>query len=173
MRHIYAVRGVIGGMGAPASHRRQVVALAAADLRVEDAQQRRLEIFVRGTVKGDFIRIHHPIEIAPDFAAVEMLRAVLFRQAADRFDHSERHRHVRVVLVGEVVRVHDLGPGCLEQQHQVFHRLLVGAILYDLAWIIQDHLGRILADHSGLSLLFEPDQAHLVVGIILVQIISR
>ena len=163
----------VGGVGPAAAHAGQVVALAAGDLRVEHAQQGRLQILVRGQVESHLVRVHHPIQVAPHLAAVQLLRALGRGQAADGGDDSQRDRHVGVVLVGQVVGVDELGVGCAQDRQMSSTGCRLPRVFDDLAGIIQQHLGGILADDGGFLLLFEAHHAHFFVGVIFIEVVPR
>ncbi len=120
---------MIGRVRAAAAHRGEIVALATADLRVEHAQQRHLQALVFRQVEPDLVRIDHPVQVAPDFAAVDVLRAVGFRQLAQRLDHFDRHADVGGVLVGKIVRVDHLRFGRFQDRQQIIDRIGVRAAL--------------------------------------------
>ncbi len=111
-----AVGFEVGGVGAAAAQTGQVVALAAGDLRVEDSQQGGLQVFVGGQVEVDFIAVQQPIQIAPDFAAVEFLRPFGGGQAADGGNRpaDKRLHGCRVCRRGYACR-HNLGWVALKQ----------------------------------------------------------
>ena len=77
--HVCPVRGLIGSIGTPPPRRGQIIPLSTANLRIEHSQKCRLEVFVGRTIKGDFITVHHPVQVAPHFAPVQTLRAIGFR----------------------------------------------------------------------------------------------
>ncbi len=119
---VHAVGLEVGGVGAAAAHAGQVVALAAGDLRVEDSQQGGLQVFVAGQVEADLVRVEHPVQGTPDFAAVEFFGALIGGQAAQGGDDPQADGHVSIVLVGGVMGVDDLRVGGLEEGDHVDRR---------------------------------------------------
>ena len=68
-----------------------------------------------GQVKGDFILIHHPIEVAPDFTAVEFFGSFHFRQAANGGDDAPGNGYVGIMLVSQIMGVNKSRPGAAQQ----------------------------------------------------------
>src|SRR5690606_10275747 len=102
-----AVRLDVGRGRAAPPHGGKSVPLTARDLRVEDAEQGLLQVLLRRGVKYNLVLVAQPVEVAPYLAAVQVRGPLLRGQAADRRDHAQGDRHVRRVLVGEVVGVDD------------------------------------------------------------------
>jgi hypothetical protein len=166
------VRFEVGSVGAASPHGSQVVALATRDLRVIDAEESRLEALMLSEVHTDLVGIEQPIEGAPDLTAEELLGALRTRQAADGGNGTKGSGDVGVMLVGEVMGVDLTRMRSLKQERKVLDRLLGGGILEDAARIVEHYLRGVLADLRGLALLFEPNQAHLLIGVGLVEAVA-
>ena len=124
-------------------------------------------------IEGDFVFVYHPIKVTPDLAPVQALRALCFRQVSGGLYHSQGHRHMGVVLVGEIMGVYHSRLSQLQQQCQVLHGVLVGAVLHHPAGIVEQDLGCVITHHRCFFLLLGPYFAHRFVGVVPVQIIAR
>ena len=81
------------------------------------------------------------------------------RTLADRLDRPQRCRHVRVMLIGEVVAVDDLRVGRLQDLLQVCNDLRLVVCLDIRAWVVEHHLDAVFA-HVGGFLRQGHEQAH-------------
>ena len=113
------VRLEIAGVGPAPAGRGQVVALAALDLGVVDADEAHGQALAAADVERDLVVVVHPVEPAPDLAAVDGRRPLVGLELAQGGQGREGDGDVGVVLVGRVVGVDDLGPRRPEDLDQV------------------------------------------------------
>ena len=135
--YVRAVRGVVRCVCAPPPHGGQIIPLAAANLRVEHAQKCCLEVIVGRTIKGGFVFIHHPVQVTPDFAPVQVFWALFFRQVTNGFYNPERDGYVRIVFISEVMGIYLLRLSSAQQEGNVLHWVFVGAVFHGRAGVIE------------------------------------
>ena len=165
-RLVRRVRGEVGRVRLRAAEGREVVALAAGDLRVEQADERREQALAGADVEHDLVVVLHPVQVAPDLAAEHALRALVLRQQADGLQHRDHHADVRVVLVGGVVGVDDLGLDDLQQRGELIAQRRVGRVLDHLAGVAELQHRLVVARVRGLVLLVDAHRRHLLVGVV-------
>ena len=107
-------------VGCPPAGSGRVIALAAGDLRIKNPIQNRGQIIASAHVHEHLVGIGQPIQVAPDFAAPDILRALLTRQFAHRLQRGDSHADVRVVFVRGVVRVDKFGLRRPQDFHEIF-----------------------------------------------------
>ena len=170
---IYAVRFKICGVGAAAPHRSEVVPLPADDLRIKDAQQSELEIFMGGGIHQHLIWIDHPIERAPDLTPHESLGTFSRVQSADGFHHPQNNRDMRIMLVRKVMGVHIVRFCGAQDLHKIFDGFLSRRVLKCGAGQVQHDLRGELAHICRLALFMKTHSPHLIVCVILIKAIAR
>lgn len=100
---------VEGGVGCAASDDGVAVVFASGDLGVEAVVEFLGEFGVVADVECDFVFVGEPVEVAPDFAAVDFFGSGVGWDASDGFDGGEEDGDVGAVFVGGVVGVEDVG----------------------------------------------------------------
>ena len=150
-------------MGHPASGDGEIVAFATADLGIEHSQQLGSEGGVAAGIEGDFVGIDHPVEVAPDFAAEDAVRAVFRGKSAQGFQAAKEHGHVGVVFVGGVVEVNHPGAAAVEDGGEIgLHAGVAGR--FDVGTGVGElELDGVAAELGGFALLFAADGLHLFV----------
>ena len=164
--------GAVGGVGIKVSGIRtaqaffgEVVALAAADLGVEDGEQSTDQMRILVHPEHDFVLGEQPVELAPDFAAIDLLRTLLLGQRAQRFKASQKGGHMRVMAVGRVVHVNKLRLRHLEDAEDVSGDIFVTGMLHLFAGIAELDHDALFTHESGFALLLLPHILHLLIGV--------
>lgn len=78
-----------------------------------NADQRIGKILVSRNIEHHLIRIRHPVKIAPHLHSINFLWLDIRGQVLQRMHHADHYRHMRIMLVGWIVRVNNRWPGSL------------------------------------------------------------
>lgn len=118
-----------------------------------------------GDVQRDFrfVFVEHPIEPAPDLAAVNFLGSTRFWQRANGLDRSKRHRDMCVVLIGQVLGVDDFRPSDIKDRGETISQRCILRILDDFARKAELPHRRVVPKMRGFVLFFSADRLHIVV----------
>ena len=95
------------GIGAMTACHGEVVALASGDLGVKQAVQGHGETVVTSEVEQDFFLIDQPVQISPDFAAIDGAWTLGRREFTHGLQGGNDHADMRIVLVRRIVGVND------------------------------------------------------------------
>ena len=152
------------GIRAAAAKDSEVVAFATGDLRVEDTVERGRQVVAGAHIVNDLFGITHPVEIAPDFAAVDDLGTLFRRQGAHRLDGGHGHADVGVVFVGGIVGVNHARAGGAQHFEQVVAQRGAVRVLNRGARVVElDHRSE-LANGRSEVLFLAANCLHLVIG---------
>ncbi len=165
------VGGFVGGMafkerriGKTTALHGEIVAFPPRDLAVEDAIKSAGQVFMGTDIKADFRVVRHPVEVAPDFAAIEFLRTIRLWQCANRLNHVHDDGNVGVMFVGRVMGVNDLRRHPRENLDEIVAERSIGGILHHFTGVIELDHRTVTTDNSGGVLFPASDGHHLVVG---------
>ena len=156
-----------GGISRPPADDGEVVAFPASDLRGEDFVQGLGEFRTLRDGHRGLLGVHQPVEVTPDFTAVDFLRTVGLGQTAERFQAAEGAPDMRVMLVGEVMEIDDLRSAGFEEAEEVIADDRLAGVTYRFARMAELSHEAVLADHCGGVLLADTFRGDLVVGPIL------
>ena len=108
-----------GRVGRAAAEDGEVVAFAPCNLRGEHFVEGASQFWAVRDGHGCLLAVDQPIEVAPDFAAVNHLRPFGLRQLAQGLDAAERAADMGVMFIGEVMQVDDFRSARFEDAAEV------------------------------------------------------
>ena len=156
-----------GGVGRAASDDGEVVAFAAGDLGGEDLVQGPGEFGALRDGHRGLLGVDQPIEVAPDFAAVDLLGSVGLGQEADGLDAAKRAADVGVMLIRQIVQVDHFGPGGFQDVKELAADGGLAGVADRGARVAQLGHEGVLSDHGGGVLFADAFGGDLVVGPVL------
>jgi len=143
------------GLGAASAGGGEVVAFAV-HLGAKDPEQGRAEVGGGGTGQTDHPFRRNPVEIAPDFAAVDFGGTIGGRELAEGREAGEKHSNVGFMAIRGVVEIDDFGFCVLENLKQIGGQGVSARATNFGAGVGELENGGIIAQNSRISLLFPP-----------------
>jgi len=155
---------VKGGVGSAATDDGFSVVFAPRYLRFKAGVELFREFGMSAYIKGYFVLRCEPVEIAPNFAAVDFLWAGVGRQPPQCIDHREKYSDMSRVSVGGIVGIQHFGLGFEQKVLEPVDQKHAGRRIFYLG----TREGRlrdktVIADPGGFLLFFQADRLHFVI----------
>ena len=144
-----------GRLGPSATGGGEVIAFAV-HLGAKNPEQGRAEVGGGGTGQTDHPFRRNPVEIAPDFAAVDFGGTIGGRKLAEGREAGEKHSNVGFMAIRGVVEIDDFGFCVLKNLKQVGGQGVSARATNFVAGVGELEDGGIPAQNSRISLLFPP-----------------